>query len=144
MTNCKTLFSDRINNKETINLIDNGINLCNDEEITETFNKSFCKIAKKLSLPENLSMKEPSVKLFTDPVKLHLEKYKDHPSKTSIKNKMTSIDNPKFNFRLPSPKETLDGVNKLNPKKASQTTDTPVKIIKENQYLKDTQKGKAP
>ena len=76
MANCKTLFSDRINNKETINLIDNGVNLCNDEEITETFNKSFCKIAKKLSLPENLSIKEPSVKLFTDPVKLHLENIK--------------------------------------------------------------------
>ena len=144
MANCKTVFCDRINNKETINLIDNEVNLCNDEEITETFNKCFCNIAKKLSLPDNLSIKEASVKLFTDPVKLHSEKYKDHPRKTSIKNKMTSIDNPKFNFRFASPKETLDGVNKLNPKKASQTTDIPVKIIKQNQYLKDTQKEKAP
>ena len=57
---------------------------------------------------------------------------------------MTSIDDPKFNFSFASPKETLDGVNKLNPKKASQTTDIPVKIIKQNQYLKDTQKEKAP
>ena len=50
----------------------------------------------------------------------------------SIKNKMTSMDNPKFSFRFVSLNETLNGVNKLNRKKASQATDIPVKIIKEN------------
>ena len=52
----------------------------NDEGIAKTFNKYFCTIAKNLSLPENLSVKEPSVELFTDPVILALEKYEDHPS----------------------------------------------------------------
>ena len=62
------LFSDKINHRETINLIDNGVTLFNDEEIAETFNKYFFNIAKKLSLPENLSIKKQSVKLSTDPV----------------------------------------------------------------------------
>ena len=128
----KPLFSDKINHRETINLIDNEVTLSNDEEIAETFNKYFCNIAKNLSLPENPSIKEPSVELFTDPVILALEKYKDHPSITSIKNKMTSMDNPKFSFRFVSLNEILNKVNKLNRKKASQTTDIPVKIIKEN------------
>ena len=57
------------------------------------------------------------------------KKYKDHPSKTSIKNKIASINNPKFNFRVVSLNKTLDVVNKLNPKKASQATDKPVKIF---------------
>ena len=84
----KPLFSDKINHRETINLIDNKVTLSNDEEIAETLNKYFCNIAKDLSLPENPSINEPSVELFTDPVILGLEKYKDHPSITSIKNKM--------------------------------------------------------
>ena len=113
-------------------MIDNEVTLSNDEEIAETFNKYFCNIAKNLSLPESPSIKEPSIELFTDPVILALEKYKDHPSITSIKNKMTSMDNPKFSFRFVSLNETLNGVNKLNRKKASQATDIPVKIIKEN------------
>ena len=96
----KPLFSDKINHIETNlklqiftyeNLIDNEVTLSNDEEIVETFNKYFCTNAKNLSLPESPSIKKPSVELFTDSVILALEKYKDHPSITSIKNKMTSI-----------------------------------------------------
>ena len=113
-------------------MIDNEVTLSNDEEIAETFNKYFCNIAKNLSLPESPSIKEPSIELFTDPVILALEKYKDHPSITSIKNKMTSMDNSKFSFRFVSLNKTLNVVDKLNRKKASQATDMPVKIIKEN------------
>ena len=113
-------------------MIDNEVTLSNDEEIAQTFNKYFCNSAKNLSLPESPSIKEPSVELFTDPVILALEKYKDHPSIASIKNKMTSMDNPKFRFRFVCLNETLNRVHKLNRKKASQATDIPVKIIKEN------------
>ena len=42
------------------------------------------------------------------------------------------MDNPKFSFRFVSLNETLDGVNKLNRKKAPQATDILVKIIKKN------------
>ena len=45
---------------------------------------------------------------------------------------MTSMDNPKFNFKFVSLNETLDEVNKLNPEKVFQAIDTSVKIIKEN------------
>ena len=68
-------------------MTDNEVTLSNDEEIAETFHT----VAKNLSLPESPSTMEPSVELFTDPVILTLEKYKDHPSITSVKNKMTSM-----------------------------------------------------
>ena len=45
---------------------------------------------------------------------------------------MTSMDNSKFSFRFVSLNKTLNVVDKLNRKKASQATDMPVKIIKEN------------
>ena len=59
----KPLFSDKINHRETIHLIDNEVILSNVEEIAETFNKYSCNIAKNLSLPEFSSIKEPSVDL---------------------------------------------------------------------------------
>ena len=49
--------------------------------------------------PTNLAMKELSIELFTDPVKLTVERFKDHPNIASAMNKITSIDNPKFGFR---------------------------------------------
>ena len=84
---------------------------------------------------ENLSIKELLIKLFTDPVKLAVEKYKDHPSIISIKNKTARIDNPKYSFSFVSLNETLDRINKLNTKKASQATDILVKITKGNKDL---------
>ena len=38
-------------------------------------------------------------------------------------------------FRFVSLNKTLDGVNKLNPKKASQATDMPVKLSKKTKIL---------
>ena len=73
-------------------MIDTGVALSNDKEIAETLNKYFCNVAKKL-LTENSSTKEVPVGLFSDHVKFSLEKYKDHPSITSIKNEMTSMNN---------------------------------------------------
>ena len=48
---------------------------------------------------------------------------------------MASMDDLKFSFRFVSLNRILNGVNKLNPKKASQATDIPVKIIKESKDL---------
>ena len=90
--------------------------------IFETFDKN-------LSLPENPSIKEPSVELFTDPVILALEKFKRSSKHNVYEKSNDHTDNPKFGFRFVSLNETSDGVDKLNPKKASHATDIPVKII---------------
>lgn len=45
---------------------------------------------------------------------------------------MTRVDNPNLNFNFISLNKILDRVNKWNPKKDSQATDIPVKIIKKN------------
>ena len=66
-------FSDKINHKETINLIHNEVTLSNDKEIAEAFNKYFCNMAKNL-LSESPSIKEQSVELFTDPVTQNIKR----------------------------------------------------------------------
>ena len=82
----KPLFSDKISHIETVNMIDNGFTLSNDEVIAETLYKNFCNIAKILSLPENPSIKEQPVELFTQPLLLAFETSEDCPSITCIKN----------------------------------------------------------
>ena len=42
----KPLFSNKINYRQTMNLIDNEVALSDDEEIAETFSKYFCNITK--------------------------------------------------------------------------------------------------
>ena len=54
-----------MNQEETNNLIHNGVTSSNHEEVAETFNKYFCKIVKNWHLPENPSIKEPSVEFCT-------------------------------------------------------------------------------
>ena len=48
---------------------------------------------------------------------------------------MERIERPSFAFKFVSLEETIKEVNKLSIKKASQTLDMPVKIIKENKDL---------
>ena len=50
----------------------------------------------------------------------------------SIENKMGSMDDPKFSFSFVSLNEPLYGVNKVIHKEVLESTDIPVKIIKEN------------
>ena len=92
----------------------------------------FVKLLKPDHYQKIFLLRSRQLSFFPDPVILSLEKYEDHPSITSVKNEMTSMDNLKLSFRFVSLNETLDGVNKFNPKKASQATDIPVKIIKDN------------
>ena len=92
----------------------------------------FVTLLKTCHYQKVLLLRSPQLNSLLTLLYLHWKKYKDHPSITSIKSKMTSRDNPKFSFTFVSLNETLNGVNKLNRKKASQATDIPVKIIKEN------------
>ena len=62
----------QIEKSEILLITGNGADLSNDKEIAETFNKY-----KKLSLPENRTIKELWRELLADLVKLALEKYKE-------------------------------------------------------------------
>ena len=122
----------KLRHKETINLSENGQILNNNKEIAITFNNYFSNIIKKLSLPSAKSYNEENIDNITNPTYLAIEKYKNHPSILTIKNKMQSLGHPSFIFQYVSHYQVLKEVNKLNPRKASQDSDIPVKVIREN------------
>ena len=74
--------------------------------------------------------------LCINPVLEVVEKYKHHQSIISINKKMREKGLPKFSFHLVTLEETFKEVALLSDKKASQASDIPVKIIKENRDLK--------
>ena len=59
-------------------------------------------------------------------------KYKNHPRIKAITDRMEKLGKPTFNFKFTSHEETEKEVNNLKIKKASQKSDIPLKIIKEN------------
>ena len=128
----KPLFSNKLPHKETINLSKNGQILNNDKEIAITLNNYFSNIIKKLSLPYAKSYNEENIDNITNPTYLAIEKYKNHPSILTIKNKMQSLGHPSFSFQYVSHDQVLKEVNKLNSRKASQDSHIPVKVIREN------------
>ena len=69
------------------------------------------------------------------PVLAVVDKYKHHQSIISINKKTTEKGRPKFSFHFVPLEETLKAVGLLSNKKASQTSDIPIKIIKENRDL---------
>ena len=73
--------------------------------------------------------------LSINPVLAVVEKYKHHQSIISINKKMREKGQPKFSFHFVTLEETLKEVALLSDKKASQASDIPVKIIKENRDL---------
>ena len=61
-----------------------------------------------------------------------VKKYKHYQGIISINKKVRERGQPKFNFHFATLEETLKEVALLSDKKASQVSDIPVKIIKEN------------
>ena len=64
--------------------------------------------------------------------KLLLKNTKNHPSINAITKRMKNLGNFNFRFTFISHDDVVKELNKLKSKKASQKTDIPVKIVKEN------------
>ena len=128
----KPLFSDKITVKEIINLTENGELLSSDTDIADTFNDYFSSVVQNLNIPRENFI---NTDLCINPVLEIIEKYKRHQSIISINKKMREKRLPKFSFYLVTLEETFKEVALLNDKKASQASDIPVKIIKENRDL---------
>ena len=122
-------FADKGINNEKITLIKNGETLSKNEEIAENLNNYFSCIVTNLKLP---SYEDPTINVenIADPVLKALKKYKNHPSIriTNDKYKTNSV----FTFNQVSLEEIKKEIKNLNPSKASQSSDIPTKIIRQN------------
>ena len=128
----KPLFSDKITVKEMIKLTENGGILSSDTDIADTFNDYFSSVVQNLNIPRENFI---NTNLCINPVLEITEKYKHHQSIISINKKMREKGLPKFSFHLVTLEETFKEVALLSDKKASQASDIPVKILKENRDL---------
>ena len=62
-----------------------------------------------------------------DPIEAAFSKYKNHPSLNAVKGNLSKPDNSNCHFEYRSLDKKPE---KVNPKKASQVNDKPVKVIK--------------
>ena len=124
----KALFSDKSVSREKINLTENGNMRTSESETAESLNNFFYNIVKKFNIPKFNS--NNSVKgNIKDPVSKAILKYKNHPSILAIQK---YSKNKTFHFKEVNFGEVEKEILKLDKTKASQKTDIPTRIIKEN------------
>ena len=120
-------FSEKAFRKEAIILKDGSRTITNNHELAGTFNTFFSNITQNLKLDSNLVEITENFNT-SDPVIKGIKKYEKHPSIITIKEKMKN-KNMSFSFIFFAKEIILNELRKLNPKKACQESDTPVKII---------------
>ena len=134
----KPLFTDKIKSKSKITLIEKELNkdsneiisekiISNNNDVAETLNKFFVNIVPNLKIPTNHDF-AINFKVTGDPIVDAINKYENHPSIIMIKNKNKT----QFSFTVVEYDDILKKVKKLNTSKATQQSDIPTKILREN------------
>ena len=100
-----------------------------DLETAEGLNNFFSNIVQNLDI-SRYSNDEPLVSNTNDATLKAILKYRNHPSIIAIQNKCKDKGN--FNFIKVDQKQIEKEILKLNVKKASQSSDIPIKVFKKN------------
>ena len=122
----KPLFSNKVicNEKITENK-----NIESDEKTATVLNNFFSNVITSLNIPQ-YNETEPVSQNINDPLIAAIIKYRSHPSIIAIKDKCNSDLH--FNFSFVEYDEIMKEINNLKTNKATQNTDIPTKLIKEN------------
>ena len=124
----KPLFSDKTKSNEKITLVEDETVTTQDEKNAELLNLSFSSAVKNLKIPE-FSDTNRLAERFSDPVLKAILKYNNHPSIAAIRN---ANNNSHFHFNEVSVEEVYKEVRKLSSRKSVQSTDIPIRVLKEN------------
>ena len=124
----KPMFSGSGNGVSNITLIENGEVVTDDKLNAECFNGFFIDAVQSLSIQENMALLDDIGNL-SDPVKIAIKKFGNHPSIIDIK-KNVSI-NSTFSFSEIDISEMISEINKLNAKKSGTFMNIPVNRLKE-------------
>ena len=125
----KPLLSDKAMGKDHIHLVENDELIKTDLETAEVFNNFFSNIVQNLKI-SRYTNEEPIVSNINDPTLKAILKYRNHPNITAIQNKCKIKDS--FNFVEVDQQQIEKEILKLDANKASQSSDIPIKIVKEN------------
>ena len=125
----KPLLSDKVMGKDHIHLAENDELIKTDLETAEVFNNFFSNIVQNLKI-SRYANEELIVSNINDPTLKTILKYRNHPSITAIQNKYKIKDN--FIFVEVDQQQIEKKILKLDANKASQSSDIPIKTVKEN------------
>ena len=125
----KPSLSENFNARERISLSENGKIVKTEKETAEVFNNFFGNIVKNLNISQYSDF-DPIIEKVKDPTLKAILKYEKHPSILAIRTKCNR--NGAFSFKEVSFKEIETEIRLLKLNKASQYSDIPTKIIKEN------------
>ena len=112
-------------------LVENDVMIEDESEIANIFNEYFVNVVKIVGILTEEQTTYSATNQLSE-VEMAIIKYKNHPSIKAITDRMEKLGKPTFNFKFTSHEETEKEVNNLKIKKASQKSDIPLKIIKEN------------
>ena len=124
----KPLLSEKSKSNEKITLVEDDKIRSEDRDNAELLNSFFSNAVKNLKIPE-FSDSNPLAENIPYPIFKAILKYKHHPSTIAIKN---VTNGPGFYFCGVSVNNVFKEIKRLKARKATQITDIPVKILKEN------------
>ena len=125
----KPLLSNKVVYNERITLVEDDKIIENDENTPSILNEFFSNVVTTLKIPQYNEM-EPVSHNIGDPLMKAIMKYTFHLSIVAIKKNSNS--GLSFSFSQVERHEILKEINNLKTNKATQSTDIPTKLIKEN------------
>ena len=125
----KPLLSNKVVYNERITLIEDDKIIENDKNTAFILNEFFSNIITTLGIPQ-YNETEPVSHNIGDPLMKAIMKYRLHPSIVAIKKNCNS--GLSFSFSQVERHKILNEINNLKTNKATQSTDIPTKLIKEN------------
>ena len=124
----KPLLSDKVKSSEKITLVEGDEIINEDGGNAKILNTFFSNAVKNLKIPEYQET-GPLANNISHPIFTAILKYRNHPSIVVSKNLNKSS---RFDFCRVSVPDVVKEIKKLSTRKATQYTDLPVKILKEN------------
>ena len=124
----KPLFSDKTKSNEKTTLVEDETVTTQDEKNAELLNLFFSSAVKNLKTAE-FSETRPLAERLSDPVLKAILKYKNHPSIVAIRK---ANNNAYFHSNEVSVEEVYKEIRKLSTPKSVQSTDIPIRVLKEN------------
>ena len=125
----KPMLSKNIKSNKRITLIENDEIIKTEKGTAKVLNVFFSKIVENLD-NQQYNVDDLICENINDPLLRAIVRYRNHPSIVTIKKFCNSKSH--FSFKNVQKEEILKELNNLNINKATQNTDIPTKIIKEN------------
>ena len=123
------MLSKKIKSNKRITMIEMMKSLKLKKKTAEVLNAFFSNIVQNLDI-QQYNVDNPISENINDALLKAIARYRNHPSIVAIKKFCNSKSH--FSFKNVQKEEILKELNNLNINKATQNTDIPTKIIKEN------------